>query len=48
MLLILQNQEKKLVLSLHYNGYHSFLIVNATKIFQFKEKIQKYKPIHYV
>ena len=38
MLLILQNQEKKLVLSLHYNGYHSFLIVNATKIFQFKAK----------
>ena len=36
---------KKLCLSLHYNGSNSFLFVNATKIYQFKEKdseIKKY------
>ena len=27
---------KRLVLSLHYNGSNSFLFVNATKIYQFK------------
>ena len=29
---------KRFVLSLHYNGRYSFLFVNATKIYQFKEK----------
>ena len=29
---------KKFVLSLHYNGSNSFLLVNATKIYQFKAK----------
>ena len=36
---------KKLCLGLHYNGSNSFLFVNATKIYQFKEKdseIKKY------
>ena len=35
----------KFCLSLHYNGSNSFLFVNATKIYQFKEKdyeIKKY------
>ena len=35
-LLNLHNQEKRLVLSLHYNGSNSFLFVNATKVYQFK------------
>ena len=30
--------DKKFVLSLHYNGSNSFLFVNATKIYQLKEK----------
>ena len=30
--------EKRLVLSLHYNGSNSFLFINATKIYQFKVK----------
>ena len=29
---------KWFVLSLHYNGSHSFLFVNATKIYQFKTR----------
>ena len=29
---------KRFVLSLHYNGSNSFLFVNATKVYQFKEK----------
>ena len=29
---------KRFVLSLHYNGNNSFLIVNAKKIYRFKEK----------
>ena len=29
---------KRFVLSLHYNGSSNFLFVNATKIYQFKEK----------
>ena len=29
---------KRFVLSLHYNRSNSFLIVNATKIYQFKAK----------
>ena len=29
---------KRFVLSLHYNGSHSFLFVNATKIYQFKTR----------
>ena len=37
--------ERRFVLSLHYNGSHSFLFVNAKKIYQFKAKdseIRKY------
>ena len=34
---------KRLVLSLHYNGSNSFLIVNATKIYQFKAKNSEIK-----
>ena len=30
--------EKRFALSLHYNGRNSLLFVNATKIYQFKEK----------
>ena len=29
---------KRIVLRLYYNGSNSFLIVNATKVYQFKEK----------
>ena len=29
---------KRIVLSLHYNESHSFLFVNATKVYQFKAK----------
>ena len=29
---------KRSVLSLHYNGSNSFLLVNATKVYQFKVK----------
>ena len=29
---------KRLVLSLHYNGNNSFVLVNTTKIYQFKAK----------
>ena len=32
---------KRFVLNLHYNGSNSFFFVNATKIYQFKVKIQK-------
>ena len=32
---------KRFVLSLHYNGSSSFLYVNATKIYQFKQKTLK-------
>ena len=31
-------QNKKIVLGLHYNGNKGFFFVNATKIYQFKEK----------
>ena len=31
----------RFVLSLHYNGRHSFLFVTATKIYQFKTKNAK-------
>ena len=34
---------KRLVLNLHYNGSKSFLFVNATKIYQFKEKDSEIK-----
>ena len=34
---------KRLVLSLHYNGSNSFLLVNATKIYQFKAKNSEIK-----
>ena len=37
-LLLLQNQEKRFILSLHYNGNNSFFFVNATKVYQFKAK----------
>ena len=30
--------EKKFCLSLHYNGVNSFLFVNGTEIYKFKEK----------
>ena len=36
--LILNNPEKRFVLSLHYNGNNIFLFVNATKVYQFKPK----------
>ena len=32
------------MLSLHYNGSSSFLLVNATKIYQFKAKDSETKP----
>ena len=35
--------EKKIALSLHYNGSNSFLFVNATKIYQSKAKVSKIK-----
>ena len=35
--------EKKIVLSLHYNGSNSFLFGNATKVFQFKAKDSEIK-----
>ena len=31
-------QRKRFVLSLHYNGTNGYLFVNATKIYQFKNK----------
>ena len=34
---------KKLVLSLHYNGRNSFLFLNATKLYQFKVKTSEIK-----
>ena len=34
---------KRFVLSLRYNGSNSFLFVNATKIYQFKEKDSEIK-----
>ena len=34
---------RKFCLSLHYNGSHSFLFVNATKIYQFKAKDSEIK-----
>ena len=36
-------RNKRLVLSLHYNGSNSFYFVNATKIYQFKAKISEIK-----
>ena len=35
--------EKKIVLSLHYNGSNSFLFANAIKVFQFKAKDSEIK-----
>ena len=34
---------KRFALSLHYNGSNSFLFVNATKVYQFKEKNSEIK-----
>ena len=34
---------KRLVLSLHYHGSNSFLLVNTTKIYQFKAKCSEIK-----
>ena len=36
--------EKKILLSLHYNGSNSFLFVNSVKIYQFKAKDSEIKP----
>ena len=36
--LILQKKNKKLCLSLHYNGANSYLFVNGTEIYRFKAK----------
>ena len=36
--------EKRFVLSLHFNGSKSFLIVNAVKMYQFKAKDSEIKP----
>ena len=37
---------RKFCLRLHYNGSHSFLFVNATKIYQFKAKISPVEEFH--
>ena len=42
--LVLQNQEKRFVLSLNYNGSNSFLFANAKKIDQSKTKDSEIKP----
>ena len=42
-LLILNNPEKRFVLSLHYNGNNIFLFINATKVYQFKPKDSEIK-----
>ena len=39
---------RKLCLSLYYNGNNSFLFVNDTKIYQFKAKDSKIKKIFVV
>ena len=39
---------QKFVLSLHYNESNSFLLVNATKIYQFKAKDSEIKKIFLV
>ena len=36
--------ERKICLSLHYNGSKSFLFVNATKIYQLQAKNSEIKP----
>ena len=36
--------QRKFYLSLNYNGSNSFVVVNATKIYQFKAKISEIKP----
>ena len=36
--------QRKLCLSLHYNGSNSFLLVNTTKVNQFKAKDSEVKP----
>ena len=36
--------QRKFCLRLHYNGSHSFLFANATKIYQFKAKNSEIKP----
>ena len=41
--LVLHNNNKKFVLSLHYNGSYSFLFVTATKIYQFNTKDSEIK-----
>ena len=38
--------QRKFCLSLHYNGRNSFLLVNATKIYQFKAKDSEMKKYH--
>ena len=38
----------KFCLSLHYNGSNSLLLVNATKIYQFKAKDSEIKNIPYI
>ena len=45
MLLVLHNNnnKKRFVLSLHYNGSYSFLFVTATKIYQFNTKDSEIK-----
>ena len=43
-LLVLQNQEKRFVFSLHCNGSNRFLYGDATIIYQFKTKDSKIKP----
>ena len=36
--------QRKFCLSLHYNGSNSFLLVNTTKVNQFKAKDSEVKP----
>ena len=39
---------KRFVLSLHYNWSNSFLVVNATKVYQFKAENSEIKIMHCV
>ena len=41
-------KSERFLLSLHYNGGNSFLIVNATKIYQFKAKYSEIKTYPYL
>ena len=43
-LFILHNQERKFILSLHYNESNSFLCVNVVKMYQLKAKDFEVKP----